>query len=142
MRPSTNISRFEEQLGYWRTKYPIDFIYDNEKRPTSLRYNGAVNRTDFVYDALGRIASRNAVLNNASYLSSYAYDDNGIITSAIYKGQTIGCVYDVMGHLVRVNDQVNRRSSFSERPYPHFILHANGLNKPEIRLELLNSVQE
>ena len=40
MRPSTNISRFEEQLGYWRTKYPTDFIYDNENRPTSLRYNG------------------------------------------------------------------------------------------------------
>ncbi len=72
MRPSTNISRFEEQLGYWRTKYPTDFIYDNENRPTSLRYNGTVNRTDYVYNSLGRIASRNAVLNNASYLSSYA----------------------------------------------------------------------
>ena len=46
MRPSTNISRFEEQLGYWRTKYPTDFIYDDENRPTSLRYNGTVNRTD------------------------------------------------------------------------------------------------
>ena len=133
-----NISRFEEQLGYWRTKYPTDFIYDNENRPTSLRYNGTINRTDYVYDALGRISSRNAVLNNAFYLSSYsyaaggyganstsplvssitqsghnlsyAYDDNGNITSAVYKGQTIGYVYDALGQLVRVNDQVNNES--------------------------------
>lgn len=49
----------------------MDFIYDNENRPTSLRYNGTVNRTDYVYDALGRISSRNAVLNNAPCLSSY-----------------------------------------------------------------------
>ena len=78
-----------------------------------------------MYDARGRISSRNAVLNNAFYLSSYsyaaggyganstsplvssitqnghnlsyAYDDNGNITSAVYKGQTIGYVYDPIG---------------------------------------------
>ena len=78
-----------------------------------------------MYNSLGRIASRNAVLNNASYLSSYgyaaggyganstsplvsgitqsghnlsyAYDDNGNITSVVYKGQTIGYVYDPIG---------------------------------------------
>ena len=133
-----NISRFEEQLGYWRNKYPTDFLYDNENRPISLRYNGTVNRTDYTYDALARVSNRNAVLNNISYLSSYGYvagghganstssliesitqsghnlyytyDDNDNILSTIYKGQSIGYVYDPIGQLVRVNDQINNES--------------------------------
>ena len=127
-----NLASFEEQVGTARTPYTTTFAYDEENRPTLLKYGSDTDKVTYTYDGLGRIEKRTLTVGGTARETSYAYiagghgegsttgliatieqtggnftytyDDNGNITSVVQDGVTTSYTYDALGQLIRVVD--------------------------------------
>ena len=127
-----NLASFEEQVGTARTPYTTTFAYDEENRPTLLKYGSDTDKVTYTYDGLGRIEKRSLTVGGTARETSYAYiagghgedsttgliatieqtggnftyiyDDNGNITSVVQDGVTTSYTYDALGQLIRVVD--------------------------------------
>ena len=115
------------------------FTYDEENRSTVLTYENGQAVT-YIYDALERIQKRKVGaegsevettytyvpgLNGATtpliqtisqngVTLTYAYDDNGNITSVSDGTKTVSYVYDGLGQLIRVNDPTDPTANTSD----------------------------
>ena len=126
---------FTEQVGTAREKHTTAFGYDEENRVTSLQYDGSTDeQVEYTYDALGRIATRTVTVNGQAHTTAYtyvpgsevnattgliqtitqngvtltyAYDDNGNITSVSDGTKSVSYEYDAIGQLIRVNDETD-----------------------------------
>ena len=126
-----NLCKFRETVAGSET-HTTNFTYDEENRPTVLTYENGQAVT-YTYDALGRIQKRKVGtegsevettytyvpgLNGATtpliqtisqngVTLTYAYDNNGNITSVSDGTKTVSYVYDGLGQLIRVNDETD-----------------------------------
>ena len=112
----SNLASFEEQVGTARTSYTTTFAYDEENRPTLLKYGSDTNKVAYAYDGLGRTATRTVTVGGKAYTSSYGYlpggyvisedtpspTSTGLILSIAQTGGTFVYSYDDNGNITRV----------------------------------------
>ena len=123
-------------MGTNKEKHSTGFTYDAENRVTELAYDGSNGTVSYTYDRLGRITQKKVTLNGHDLITAYtyaagagtnattslihtitqngvtltyAYDDNGNITSVSDGTKTVSYEYDAIGQLIRVNDPYDTR---------------------------------
>ena len=126
-----NVAFFKEKVNN-SASYETTYAYDVENRPTQLRYGADNRKVNYIYDPIGRLATR-TLTGTAPYATtyqyvapdntdgitttplvqsitqngqnfSYTYDNVGNITSVTRNGLTTTYEYDSLGQLTRVND--------------------------------------
>lgn len=126
-----NVASFKEKVNN-SASYETTYAYDVENRPTQLRYGADNRKVNYIYDPIGRLATR-TLTGTAPYATtyqyvapdntdgitttplvqsitqngqnfSYTYDNVGNITSVTRNGLTTTYEYDSLGQLTRVND--------------------------------------
>ncbi len=118
----------------------IQYQYDNEDRVVKMQYNSKGNAIYFLYDELGRIASKKLATETGSndfattytyvpgghgtgsttsliqdiaqreHSFTYAYDNVGNIIEEVRNGISTRYVYDGIGQVIRVNDALQNKS--------------------------------
>lgn len=125
-----NVAFFKEKVNN-SASYETTYAYDVENRPTQLRYGADNRKVNYIYDPIGRLATR-TLTGTAPYATtyqyvapdntdgitttplvqsitqngqnfSYTYDNVGNITSVTRNGLTTTYEYDSLGQLTRVN---------------------------------------
>ena len=126
-----NVAFFKEKVNN-SASYETTYAYDVENRPTQLRYGADNRKVNYIYDPIGRLATR-TLTGTAPYATtyqyvapdntdgitttplvqsitqngqnfSYTYDNVGNITSVTRNGLTTTYEYDSLGQLTRDND--------------------------------------
>ena len=126
-----NVDSYKETVNN-SANFETTYAYDVENRPTQLRYGADNRKVNYIYDPIGRLATR-TLTGTAPYATtyqyvapdntdgitttplvqsitqngqnfSYTYDNVGNITSVTRNGLTTTYEYDSLGQLTRVND--------------------------------------
>ena len=117
-----NLKRFEEMVGPARSEYVTEFSYDEENKPTLLKYNDSTSdKVAYTYDALGRMVKRNVTVGGRSYDRMYSYvagtasytkenandtipttATTGLIASIVQPGGEFVYTYDANGNITSV----------------------------------------
>ena len=105
-----NVASFKEKVNN-SANFETTYAYDVENRPTQLRYGADNRKVNYIYDAIGRIATRAANSMQTSYLTTYQYlaPENGdsiqttpLVQSITQNGQSFSYTYDNVGNITSV----------------------------------------
>ena len=86
-----SISEFSEKIGQEKKAYATNFTYDNEGRPTVLKYGDDTHKVNYTYDKLGRITKRK-VTNSGALTTDYSYLEGGYPDSATVNKSTTSLI--------------------------------------------------
>ena len=105
-----NVDSYKETVNN-SANFETTYAYDVENRPTQLRYGADNRKVNYIYDAIGRIATRAANSMQTSYLTTYQYlaPENGdsiqttpLVQSITQNGQSFSYTYDNVGNITSV----------------------------------------
>ena len=109
------LSKFTEQVGGAYEAFTTEFGYDEENRPTSLRY-GEHGESTLEYDGLGRVAKATVKAGSGTanetvytYVAGAALEDapgktstTGLVESIVQTGGSFAYTYDDNGNITQV----------------------------------------